>query len=149
MTTARDIVIFESRLLLLVTFGLSISCWPALVSTIKYQRATPAGLLIIEQVDDRKLGSEFNVRLANLPVLHSKEGDKTAAFPDFPVPDVIRYVGEPVGPFDAVAVFQQFNWGNACDGGPIWLLGVSHDRSFTKSNPIDNCGGTCAASVGQ
>jgi hypothetical protein len=54
VTTARDIVIFESRLLLLVTFGLSISCWPALASTIKYQRATPAGLLIIEQVDDRK-----------------------------------------------------------------------------------------------
>jgi hypothetical protein len=125
-------------LLLLATCFLSISCWPALAST-KKEIPTPGGPLIIEYVSDQEPSREFNVFLSGQTILHSKEGD--APFPGFPEPKVIKYFGEPIGPFEAVAVFQQFSLGNACNGGPIWMLGISHDRSFTRSDPIDNCGG--------
>jgi hypothetical protein len=96
---------------------------------------------VIERLDDQQLGTEFEVRLGNHVVLHTKEGDGATAFPDFRVPDIIKYVGEPIGPFDAVAVFQQFTWGNVCNGGPIWFLGIRRNGSFTRSDAVDNCGG--------
>ncbi len=37
--------------------------------------------------------------------------------------------------FDAVAVFQQFNWGSACNGGPIWFLGIHANGTFLRSPP--------------
>jgi hypothetical protein len=140
MIAARGVFRYGRLLLLLATFGLSISCWSARAST-RPEFATPAGPLIIEQVNDQEPGREFKVCLAGQTVLHSKEGDAATAFPDFPEPVVIGYFREPIGPFDAVAVFQQFSSGNACNGGPIWFLGISRDGRFTRSEPIDACGG--------
>jgi len=74
-------------------------------------------------------------------VTRSKEGDEGTAFADFPVPKLVKYVDEPIPPFDAVAVFQQYNWGNACNGGPIWFLGIYKDGTFSASKSIDFCGG--------
>jgi hypothetical protein len=127
-------------LLLLAAFRSSISCLPALAATTQ-PLATPAGPLVIEQVNVQEPHREFKVYLASQMVSHSKEGDAATAFPDFPEPVVIGYVGERIGGFDAVAVFQQFSSGNACNGGPIWLLGISRDGGFTRSKPIDACGG--------
>ncbi len=58
-----------------------------------------------------------------------------------PVPRLLKYVDKAIPPFEAVAVFQQFSWGNACNGGPIWFLGIHKSGTFTLSNPIDFCGG--------
>jgi hypothetical protein len=132
--------IARGRLLLLATFGLSISGWPVLASTIKEQRATPAGPLVIEQVDEGPLGNEFFVYLAGKTVLHSKLDDNSTEFPAYPIPHLFAYFDGPIGESDAVAVFQQSNWGNACDGGPVWFLGISRDGNFKKSNSIEFCG---------
>lgn len=99
------------------------------------QLTTPGGLLIIRQLDQRLLGTKFVVMLGQREVIRTKEGDEKTSFPNFPVPRVIAYVGKAITPFSAVAVFQQFNWGNACHGGPIWFLGIHEDGTFWVSNP--------------
>jgi hypothetical protein len=124
----------------LAAFGLWISGCPVLASTIKEQRTTPAGQLVIEQVDEGPLGNEFFVYLAGKTILHSKLDDNTTEFPDYPVPHIFAYFDGPVGESDAVAVFQQSNWGNSCNGGPVWFLGISRDGNFKKSNSIEFCG---------
>jgi hypothetical protein len=114
--------------------------WPALAGTIE-ETATPVGPLVVERIDDHAFRREFKIILAGQTILHTREGDATAPFPNFPEPALIRYVAEPIGPYDAVAVFQQSSSGNACNGGPIWFLGISKDGQFTISPPIDFCGG--------
>jgi len=137
---SRGVLRPRSRLLLLGAFGLWISGCPVLASTIKEQRTTPAGQLVIEQVDEGPLGNEFYVYLAGKTILHSKLGDATTEFSAFPIPHLFAYFGESMNGVDAVAVFQQFNWGNACDGGPVWFLGISRDGNFKKSNSVEFCG---------
>jgi len=137
----RRYILLRSRSPLFAALFLLISCWTALAS-IKQEIATPAGPLIIEHINDQEPLREFKVRLAKRTILYSKEGDPATAFPYFPEPVVIRYVPGPIGVFDAVAVFQQFSLGNACNGGPIWFLGISSDGKFARSEPIDACGGT-------
>jgi hypothetical protein len=105
------------------------------------QLITPGGPLIIRQLDKRLLGSNFVVMLGEREVIRTEEGDENATFPDFPVPRVIAYAENGIPPFSAVAVFQQFSWGNACSGGPIWFLGIHKDGTFWASNSIDFCGG--------
>jgi hypothetical protein len=102
---------------------------------------TPGGLLVIRQLDEGFLGSDFAVMLGKREVIRSKEGDEQTPFSNFPVPHLLKYVDKAIPPFEAVAVFQQFSWGNACNGGPIWFLGIHKDGTFTVSDPIDFCGG--------
>jgi hypothetical protein len=118
----------------------SIANEPA-VAPLRTEIATPAGPLAIEQVGNDLLGLEYNIVLAGKIVLHTKEADDHAAFPDNQVPSLVQYVAGPIGAFDGVAIFRQSNWGNACDGGPIWFLGIHRDGSFSASPPIDACGG--------
>lgn len=103
--------------------------------------ATSGGVLAIHQLDEGKLGKEFIVMLGNNQVIHTREGDETTPFNDFPVPRILRYVSQPIPPFDAVAVFQQYSWGNACNGGPLWFLGIHKNGTFSVSSSIDYCGG--------
>jgi len=103
--------------------------------------ATPAGRLIIRQMDSEVLGKEFEIKLGNQQVIRTQEGIGEVPFSDFPIPRLLKYVGKSIPPFDAVAVFQQFNWGNACNGGPIWFLGIHKNKMFSISEPIDFCGG--------
>jgi hypothetical protein len=123
-------------LLVLLTLLLS-----APVAAQQEQLITPGGPLIIKQLDKRLLGSSFVVMLGEREVIRTEEGDENATFPRFPVPRVIAYAEKGIPPFSAVAVFQQFSWGNACNGGPIWFLGIHRDGTFWASNPIDFCGG--------
>jgi hypothetical protein len=102
---------------------------------------TPGGFLVIRQLDKELLGGDFTVILGNREVIRSKEGDDKTPFSSFPVPRLLKYIDQPIPPFAAVAVFQQFSWGNACNGGPIWFLGIQKDGTFTVSDPIDFCGG--------
>lgn len=103
--------------------------------------ATPGGPLAIRQLDEGKLGKEFVVMLGYKQVIRTREGDEKTRFNDFPVPRLLHYVGKPIPPFDAVAVFQQFSWGNACNGGPIWFLGIRKNGTYSVSGSIDYCGG--------
>ena len=127
-------------LLLLAMLSQLLLGWPALAAAIE-EIATPAGPLVVDLVDEQAFRREFKINLAGQTILHTIEGDPAAPFPNFPEPAVIRYVAEPIGPYDAVAVFQQSSSGNACNGGPIWFLGISKNGRFTISQPIDFCGG--------
>ena len=62
-------------------------------------------------------------------------------FEDFPIPQVLRRYAQGIAPFDEVLVFQQHMHGNACNGGPLWILGLRRDGSHAISDPIDFCGG--------
>lgn len=102
---------------------------------------TPGGFLVVRQLDKGLLGSDFAVTLGKQEVIRSKEGDEKTPFSNFPIPHLLKYVDKAIQPFEAVAVFQQFSWGNACNGGPIWFLGIHKDGTFIVSDPIDFCGG--------
>jgi hypothetical protein len=40
-----------------------------------------------------------------------------------------------------VVLVQQHMAGNACNGGPLWLLGLRRDASYAVSSAIDFFGG--------
>ncbi len=126
----------------IVALGLCLLLRSALSEAQQKQFVTPGGPLVIQQLDKQLLGSNFVVMLGGREVMRTQEGDVNAKFPDFPVPRVLAYAGKGMPPFAAVAVFQQFNWGNACNGGPLWFLGIYKDGSFWTSKPIEFCGGT-------
>jgi hypothetical protein len=58
-----------------------------------------------------------------------------------PIPQILVYSKIPLKPFSQVVVVQQQMTGNACDGGPLWLLGLKADGSSSLSSRIDFCGG--------
>jgi len=62
-------------------------------------------------------------------------------FPDYPAPQILQRYEQGIVPFDEVLVFQQQMRGNACNGGPLWILGLRRDGSHAISKPIDFCGG--------
>lgn len=106
---------------------------------VKERLATPAGEIRITQLDTGELGNKFAVTLGDKTILQTN-GEEDGQFSDSPVPTILKHF-DAVEPFDAVVVFQQNMWGNACDGGPLWFLGLKRDGSFNVSAPIDFCGG--------
>lgn len=80
----------------------------------------------------------FRVTLAGRELLRTGAGGK---FEDFPIPEILRRYPQGIAPFDEVLVFQQQMRGNACNGGPLWILGLRRDGSHAVSDPIDFCGG--------
>lgn len=102
---------------------------------------TPAGLLIIRQIDSSELGTSFKVTLDGKTVIHTDESDNLSNFSEFPVPNLLMFARVNTASCSALAVFQQTNWGNACSGGPIWILSIGNDRTFHVSKSIDFCNG--------
>lgn len=90
----------------------------------------------LPRTDDRR--QAFRVTLAGRELLRTGGGGK---FEDFPIPEVLRRYPQGIAPFDEVLVFQQQMRGNACNGGPLWILGLRRDGSHAVSDPIDFCGG--------
>jgi len=113
----------------------------AAAPTLKQRLVTVAGELRILQLDEGMLGRRFVIKLNNDLVLTTDGDDESSRYHEFPVPKIVKHVSRRVPPFDEVVVFQQNMWGNACDGGPIWFLGVKKNGSFDISNEIDFCGG--------
>jgi hypothetical protein len=97
---------------------------------IKERLATPAGEIRITQLDEGELGNKFAVTLGDKSILQTN-GEEDGQFSDSPVATILKHV----------AAVQQNMWGNACDGGPLWFLGLKRDGSFSVSSPIDFCGG--------
>lgn len=95
---------------------------------VKQKITTERGDLRIIQLDEGRVGNEFAVRL-NGRVVAKTGGEESSSgfrFHDYPLPNVILHINKGVAPFDEVFVFQQRMWGNACDGGPIDRLIISH-----------------------
>jgi hypothetical protein len=106
---------------------------------VKERLATPAGEIRITQLDEGELGNQFAVTLGDRSILQTN-GEEDGQFSDSPVPTILKHFNA-VTPYDEVVVFQQNMWGNACDGGPLWFLGLKRDGTFSVSLPIDFCGG--------
>lgn len=99
---------------------------------------TVAGQLAIVPLSDETLPWRFAVRLGDATLMTTGKG---GAFADYPKPAVLRHLTQPLPPFDQVVVLQQHMYGNACNGGPLWMLGLDRDGSHDVSEPIDFCGG--------
>lgn len=100
---------------------------------------TVAGALEIAELPRGAHGAEtFAIRLAGKELRRTGEGGD---FADFPAPRILQRYPQGIAPFDEVVVFQQDMRGNACDGGPLWILGLKRDGSYAMSEPIDFCGG--------
>ncbi|TKR29284.1 hypothetical protein FCE95_14065 [Luteimonas gilva] len=106
------------------------------------QADTVAGRLEIEALPRAAHGQEsFRIALAGREL---RRTGADADFPDFPAPRILQRYPQGIAPFDEVVVFQQEMYGNACDGGPLWMLGLKRDGSYAMSEPIDFCGGKAA-----
>ena len=108
---------------------------------------TVAGLLRIAPVVGAADGDAHVVRLGGQELLRTGAGGE---FADFPLPLLLaRYRG--LAPFDEVLVIQQHMYGNACNGGPLWVLALRGGAPPVRSGAIDYCGGgepVLAASAG-
>ncbi len=105
----------------------------------KTQVATVAGRLDIEALPRAEDGQDvFRIALAGKELRRTGGG---ADFPDFPVPRMLQTYPQGIAPFDETIVFQQDMRGNACNGGPLWILGLKRDGAYAISDPIDFCGG--------
>ncbi|MBJ6981806.1 MULTISPECIES: hypothetical protein [unclassified Luteimonas] len=98
---------------------------------------TVAGRLEIAPVEGTTPGDAHVVRLDGRELLRTGAG---GAFADFPLPRLLARFGA-LAPFDEVLVFQQHMYGNACSGGPLWILGLRRGGAPVRSTAIDYCGG--------
>lgn len=57
------------------------------------------------------------------------------------VPKITAHFRGTLGRFDEVVVLQENPMGNACNGGPLHLIGLKKDKSYYVSGPLDFCGG--------
>jgi hypothetical protein len=58
--------------------------------------------------------------------------------------EVVKHFANGLSPFDEVVLLQEVSMGNACNGGPIWFLGLRRDGSFQLAGSIPFCGGADA-----
>jgi hypothetical protein len=110
----------------------------AFAETVKSTVDTVAGPLSVIQLDEGDLGEHFKVSLAGKTILETGEGHESEASP---FPEIIGRFTAQAKPYDDLFLLQQSNWGNACNGGPLWFLGINRDGSFKRFDSIDFCGG--------
>lgn len=101
---------------------------------------TVAGSLDVVAGADGPLADRYTLVLSGKTLMAAGQG-RGAQFAEFPKPTLLRRFTQDLAPFDEVIVVQQNMWGNACDGGPLWMLGLKRDGSHAASKPIDFCGG--------
>ena len=107
-------------------------------SAVIARRATVAGELTITRLGDDAFEGPFRIELGGRPVI---ETDNDKPVDGMPIPAILTSFRDGLAPYDEVVVLQQSTAGNACNGGPIWFLGLTRSGSFTISAPIDFCGG--------
>lgn len=109
------------------------------------EQETVAGTVRILDLDasrgDELSNCRFAVELGSKDVAHTNCRDDDDPFGGQPQIDLLRDVRTPIPPFDEVLVLQQNGMGNACNGGPLWFLGLNRDGTYRVSKPIDFCGG--------
>jgi hypothetical protein len=103
----------------LVPFDLPVEPFPRVVSTV-------AGVLTI--VEPPGCGIMLGARAILVPGCQESI-------------EAVKHFANGLMPFDEVVVLQEVSMGNACNGGPIWFLGLRRDGTFELSKPLDFCGG--------
>lgn len=107
----------------------------------------PATLMIgtrqlsVKQMDNLALGQKFIVEFDRREILSTDSNDDQSDFAVFPVPKIIFSSGVTRNADETIVGFQQFSWGNECNGGPIWFLAIRSSGKTIKSPAIDYCGG--------
>ena len=101
---------------------------------------TKAGELKVLQLDKGEMGCKFSVALDEKVILKTDCESKSTEFHAFPIPSILASFNSKVSPYDEIVVLQQSMWGNACGGGPVWVLGLKTNGSFKRLNVIDYCG---------
>ena len=126
----------------LLLFMVGVSCSLSVnAETLRERLMTVAGELKIVQLDEGELGNQYAVILDGNVILKTDFDDEYGRFTGFPIPRMFKKFKNGIRPYDEVILFQQGMWGNACDGGPLWFLGLNKNGSFSMSANIDFCGG--------
>jgi len=102
------------------------------------RRTTIAGELTITRLGDDVFAGPFRIALDDRLVIRT-DNDKPVV--GMPIPRILTSFRDRLAPYDEIVVLQQSTAGNACNGGPIWFLGLMRSGAFTVSEPIDFCGG--------
>jgi hypothetical protein len=105
------------------------------------QAATASGVAVVEARGGPGPGQTFRVTVGRSVVLTTDPAKSDGVFADFPIPDFIAHFSTPGLAAQDVIVVQQDATGNACDGGPLWLLILGKGRAPKLTPPIDWCGG--------
>jgi hypothetical protein len=113
---------------------------PWAVEEVLERVVTAAGLLTIGR-QDSETGAVYTVRVDGAPVSRFDAGDEDQQLAAFPRPEVLHHFDPGVVPFDEVLLIQQHSPGAACNGGPLWFLGLRRDGTHAASSVIDFCGG--------
>lgn len=132
------------RFWLTVVFGTTVfnhACADSSPARVVDQVATSAGLL---QVEELERGCRYRVVLGAKEILQSDCERRATPADDAPIPAVHTYYKSGIEPFVDVVLLQQQMLGNACNGGPFWLVALRPDKSFFVSKLIDYCGGAPA-----
>jgi hypothetical protein len=129
----------------LAAFALALCCQATIAlaadppdSTVIARRATIAGELTIAQLGDDWANGPFRIALGGRTVL---ETDNDKPVDGMPIPTILTGFRDGLAPYDEIVVLQQNTAGNACNGGPIWFLGIRKSGAFAVTKPIDFCGG--------
>lgn len=105
--------------------------------------ATDLMELRIVPMEDKPQPTAYAITL-NGNVIMKTGGEKNSddfRFHGLPLPEVILHLSKGVPPYDEVFVIQQHGWGNACENGAFWFLGVKADGSHVVSEAAKRCGG--------
>lgn len=108
--------------------------------TVLERLTTGAGELTLAE-EEGGAAPVYTVRVAGDLVRRFDAGDEEDELAAFPLPSVLARFDPGVPPFDEVVLLQQQMMSNACNGGPLWFLGLRRDGSWSVSSPIDFCGG--------
>lgn len=57
------------------------------------------------------------------------------------LPEITAHFRGTLGRFDEVVVLQENPMGNACNGGPLHLIGLKKNKTYNVSGALDFCGG--------
>lgn len=57
------------------------------------------------------------------------------------LPKVLGDFRKKIGMLDEVIILQEMPMGNACNGGPLHIIGLKKDQSYQVAGPLDFCGG--------
>ena len=57
------------------------------------------------------------------------------------LPKIAGHFKGKIGTFSELIVLQERPMGNACNGGPLHIIGLRENKSFHISGPLDFCGG--------
>ncbi|MFL5298709.1 MAG: hypothetical protein ACJ798_20205, partial [Phenylobacterium sp.] len=102
---------------------------------------TGDGTVTVSPSPTRPRGQSFQVAVGPTVVLTTDAANPKSPFANFPIPVLLAHFFRSRAVREDILVVQQDSTGNACDGGPLWLLVVAKGQPPRRTPPIDWCGG--------